>query len=194
MQPEENDPSAAQEAAIRRVQAGDTAAFADLVLTHEWLVRGWVATKCPPGGDVDDVAQRTFIEAFKNIGRYVPGTDFKAWLLTIARYQAMAECTRLRRLADYHERFVPHALALELEQRVMSPAPPVERRSEALRSCVAKLDAASRELLRLRYEQELPLAEIARTVGRSEGAIKKHFFHLRRKLHDCITAGLAAAP
>lgn len=90
------------ERAILRVQAGDADAFSELVRAFEWLVRSWVATKCPPGGEVDDVAQRTFIEAFKNIGRYEPGTDFRAWLLTIARYQAMAECTRLRRLTDYH--------------------------------------------------------------------------------------------
>jgi RNA polymerase sigma-70 factor (ECF subfamily) len=182
------------EEAIRRVQAGDAEAFASVLRAFEWLVRGWVAAKCPPGGDVDDVAQRTFIEAFKNIGRYEPGTNFKAWLLTIARYQVMAECTRLRRLADYHERYVPHALALELELRVMTPAPQAERRLELLRQCIAQLGATSRELLRLRYDGEHAIEEIARQLGRSPGAIKKHFFQIRRKLHDCVAASLPAEP
>lgn len=178
------------EAAIRRVQDGDLDAFTALVQTFEWLVRSWVATRCPPGGDSDDVAQRTFIEAFKNIGRYEPGTDFRAWLLTIARYQVMAECTRVRRLADYHERYLPHALAMELERRVVEILPQPERRLEILRHCIAALNAKSKELLRLRYDGELSLEQIGSQVGRSLGAIKKHFFLIRQKLHECVTARL----
>ena len=176
---------------IGQIQGGETSAFTEVVRQFEWPVRSWVASRCPPGGDADDVAQRTFIEAFKNIGRYVPGSDFKAWLLTIARYQVMAECTRLRRLADYHERYVPHALALELERR-MGEAPQPERRLELLKQCMETLDPAARELLRLRYEAGQPLEEIARHVGRSLGAIKKHFFFIRQKLHACVSQKLRA--
>lgn len=89
---------------------------------------------------------------------------------------------------------MPHALALELEARVMTPSPQTERRREVLRACIAKLNDTSRELLRLRYNGDFPLEEIARRVGRSDGAIKKHFFQIRRKLHDCITANLPTAP
>ncbi len=175
---------------VRRIREGDAEAFGAVVARYEWPVRSWVAARCPPAGDIDDVAQRTFIEAFKNIGRYQTGTDFKAWLLTIARYQVMAECTRLRRLADYHERYVPHALALELERRVVEPAPQAERRLDVLRGCIASLNESSRELVRLRYERGSSLEEIATQLGRSVGAVKKHFFQIRQKLHDCISARL----
>lgn len=178
------------DALVRRIADGDVNAFTALIRQFEWPVRSWVASRCSPAGDSDDVAQRTFIEAFKNIGRYQPGTDFKAWLLTIARYQVMAECTRIRRLADYHERYVPHALALELERRVVETTPQAERRLELLKECVTTLSDKSRELLRLRYDGELSLEQISGQVGRSLGAIKKHFFAIRQKLHACVSARL----
>ena len=178
---------AAIDALVLRVRAGDSEAFGDLVRAFEWPVRAWITARCPAGADADEVAQMTFVEAFKNIGRYEPGTDFAGWLFTIARYQVMGEMTRLRRLADYHERYFPHALALELERRAVSDEPVDERRLGALRVCLGALGEPARELLDQRYQHEVPLQQIADDLGRSVGAIKKSLFIIRRKLHDCLT-------
>ena len=43
-----------------------------------------------------------------------------------------------------------------------------------------------------RYEEEIPLAEMARRSGRSISAVKKQLWNLRRGLHDCIQARVAA--
>lgn len=174
---------------VRRVRAGDSESFGELVRAFEWPVRAWITARCPAGADADEVAQLTFVEAFKNIGRYEPGTDFAAWLFTIARYQVMGELTRLRRLADYHERYFPHALALELERRAVGDEPLEDRRLGALRACLAALGEPARQLLDQRYTHEVPLQRIADELGRSEGAIKKSLFLIRRKLHDCLTRG-----
>jgi len=98
------------------------AAFEKIVRRFERPVRAWVATHCPPGGDSDEVAQRTFIAAFTRLGEFEEGTNFPAWLFTIARYQLMTEATRLRRLADYQSRYAPDLLDRELERRA-SEAP-----------------------------------------------------------------------
>ncbi len=173
------------EAQIRRVREGDPAGFESIVRAFEWPLRTWVLAHCPPGGDADDVAQRAFIEAFKRIGEYAAGTDFRAWLFTIARYQLMAEATRLRRTADYHRRYAPIALAEELERRAAADAVPSER-LDRLRDCVSGLNPQAREILGQRYREELPLEEISRRSGRSVGALKKYLFTLRARLHDCI--------
>jgi RNA polymerase sigma-70 factor (ECF subfamily) len=175
------------DALVSRVRAGDAEAFGGLVRAFEWPVRAWITARCPAGADADEVAQLTFVEAFRNIGRYEPGTDFAAWLFTIARYQLMGELTRLRRLADYHERYFPHALALELERRAVSEEPVAEQRLGALRACLAELGEPARRLLDQRYTHEVPLQRIADGLGRSEGAIKKSLFLIRRKLHECLT-------
>ena len=172
------------EAQIRRVREGDPAGFEEILRAFEWPIRTWVVAHCPPGGDPDDVAQRTFIEAFKRIAEYAAGTDFRAWLFAIAKFQVMAEATRLRRIADYHRRYAPHALAEELRRRAESGAP-VERLDQ-LRECLRGLNPQARDILGQRYGEGLALEEISRRSGRSVGALKKYLFTLRARLHDCI--------
>ena len=180
------------DALVRRAQAGDDEAFGALVRAYEWAVRAWITARCPAGADADEVAQVTFVEAFQSLGRYQLGGDFRAWLFTIARYQVMAELTRLRRLADYHERYFPHALWQELERRALTLEDQHDDdRVIALRGCLNKLDATARGLLVQRYTDEIPVQQIADDCGRSLGAIKKHLFLLREQLHDCLTRQLA---
>jgi len=178
---------------IHRVRAGEADAFESVVRAYEWPIRAFVISRCPPAGDADDVAQNTFIAAFRRIGEYEPGTDFKAWLFAIARYELLAEQTRLRRKADYHSRYAPHALMAELERRATDPAEALEpsSRLQHLRACVRMLDERGRNLLRWRYDENAPLAEMAKRTSRSVGAIKKNLFVIRRKLHDCIEQRLA---
>ncbi|MFH5802635.1 sigma-70 family RNA polymerase sigma factor [Alienimonas sp. DA493] len=181
---------------VRRVQAGDLDAYAEVVRGCERLVRGWVGVRCPPGGDADEVAQKAFVEAFRHIDDYEPGTDFRAWLMTIARYQLMAECTRLRRVADYHSRYAPLALADALARQVERDR--LERASEHeaklghLQTCLGTLDDGARRLLAWRYRDELPLEQIADRTDRSVGAIKKNLHLLRKKLHECVRLKTAA--
>ncbi|MCG6156354.1 RNA polymerase sigma factor [Rubinisphaera margarita] len=175
---------------IQRVVDGDLDAFAEIIRVCQRPVRAWIVSRCPPGGDADDVAQKTFVAAFNRIDEYESGTDFRAWVFTIARYQLVAECTRLKRKADYHSRFVPHALNQELMRRAEEVAEEPARLTH-LRECLKQIEGKSREILDWRYASELPLAEIAQRSKRSVGAIKKHLFVLRQKLHDCIKQRLA---
>lgn len=181
---------------IRRVQAGDLDAFDAIIRAFEGSLRAWAITHCPPGGDADDVAQRTFIEIFRRIAEYRPGSDFKAWLFTVARFQMRAEITRLQRITDYHQRYAPRALADELLRRGDARDSEAETRLIQLKHCVQKLPEAHRQLLAERYEEGLPLEEIARRANRSVGAIKKHLFVLRGKLLECVqsSARWEAAP
>ena len=101
----------------RAAQAGDQDAQEAIVRHHQVAVRSWIAAHCPVGVDADDISQQTFVAALTRIEEFKVGTRFRAWLFTIARYQVMTEATRLRRLADYHSRYAPELMALELERR-----------------------------------------------------------------------------
>lgn len=171
---------------IRRVQAGDMDSFDAIIRAFEGSLRTWAIAHCPPGGDADDVAQRTFIEIFRRIAEYRPGSDFRAWLFTVARFQMRAEITRLQRITDYHQRYAPRAMADEMLRRGDSKDFEAEQRLNQLKLCVQKLPESHRQLLAERYEEGLPLDEIARRANRSVGAIKKHLFVLRSKLLDCV--------
>jgi RNA polymerase sigma-70 factor (ECF subfamily) len=177
---------------IRRARQGDVAAFEEIVRRFERPVRAWVATHCPPGGDSDEVAQKTFIAAFSRLQEFADGTSFPAWLFTIARYQLMTETTRLRRLADYHTRYAPDLLDRELERRASDPAGRMTARLAHLLTCLEGLGEPSRRFVDWRYTEQIPLQEMAERTGRSIAAVKKQLWILRQKLQECIEQKLAA--
>lgn len=177
---------------LLNAQKGDLDAFEAVVRQFEGPLRAWTIAHCPPGGDADDVAQKTFIEIFRRISEYRPGSDFRAWLFTVARFQMRAEVTRLQRLADYHQRYAPRALTDELQRRADSHLDEPAQRVEWLKQCVQKLSEPNRQILADRYEASLPLDEIARRTNRSVGAIKKQLFILRAKLLECVQASARA--
>ena len=174
---------------VRRIQAGDVSAFEGIVRRFEAEVRGWLISRCPPGGDPDNVAQNAFVEAFRRIGEFAPGTDFRAWLFTISRYQLLAECTRLKRHADYRSRYVLHSLSAELERRAATDEPD---RLLHLQECLSTLTQPVRSVIEWRYRDELSLQEIADRTNRSLAATKKWLFVLREKLRDCVDRKLSA--
>lgn len=183
------------DAYVARVQRGDSASFRPVVDATLGVVRALVVSRSLPGVDVDDVVQRTFVEAYKNIGDYEVGTAFSSWVLTIARYQLLRETTRLRRQADYHSRFVPHAVAAAVETRVEQRlGDEADARLEHLRECLEHLSESAREVLRYRYEGGDSIGEIAEAVSRTPGAVRKQLCLLRKQLHDCVTLKLGEQP
>lgn len=181
------------EDAIRRTREGETAAFEGVVRRFETSLRAWLAGHVPPGIDVDEVAQRTFVAAYTRLGDYTPGTRFEAWLFTIARYQLKTELTRLRRVADYHARYAPDLLQRELERRSSEPPESFVERLEYLQACVDSLGEHLRRFITWRYNEEIPLEEMANRSGRSVAAVKKQLWLIRQKLQQCVENRLAVA-
>jgi RNA polymerase sigma-70 factor (ECF subfamily) len=190
-----HSPSAADvliEAAIKQVRGGDVQAFAAVVRRFERPLRAWLATHAPPGADVDEIAQKSFVAAYARLREYAAGTNFAAWLFTIARYQLKTEATRLRRIADYHTRFAPDLLARELDRR-SEESETADDRLGLLRECLEGIDDRRRRFLTWRYDEAIPLTEMAERSGRSVMAVKKQLWLLRRQLQECVEGKVAAA-
>lgn len=184
---------AAIENAVRRTMAGETMAFEAIVQQFERPLRVWLATQAPPAIDVDDIAQRTLIAAFSQLSKYQLGTNFAAWLFTIARYQLKSELTRIRRIADYHTRFAPELLQRELERRSNSNPELQEMRLMQLKKCVKSLSEQESRFVSWRYDEGLPLEQIAADSGRSVAAIKKQLWKIRRRLQECVERHMSTA-
>jgi len=178
--------------AIRRVRDDGTVAFEVVVRRFERPLRAWLAVQAPPGVDVDEVAQRSFVAAFTRLSEYELGTNFAAWLFTIARFQLKTEVTRLRRIADYHARYAPDLLQRELERRSSELPELQQARLDHLKTCLGTLAEHLRRFITWRYEEEVPLDEMAARSGRSVPAVKKQLWKLRRKLQECVETRMAA--
>jgi len=192
MNPKESDNEVLVDDAISRVRKGNTAAFEVVVCRFERPLRAWLAVYAPPGVDVDDVAQSSFLTAYTRLGDYELGTNFAAWLFTIARFHLKTEVSRLRRVADYHTRYVPVLLHRELERRSSERPELLEIRLEYLQTCLGGLGEHVSRFIRWRYSDAIPLKEMAQRSGRSVAAVKKQLWQLRRQLHGCVETRMAA--
>ncbi len=180
------------DAAIRQVRGGDVQAFAAVVRRFERPLRAWLAAHSAPGVDIDEIAQTSFVAAYSRLDEYAAGTNFAAWLFTIARYQLKTETTRLRRIADYRSRYAPDLLARELDRRSCEPSADDEWLG-FLRECLEAVDDRRRRFLIWRYDEAIPLAEMAERSGRSVMAVKKQLWLLRRQLQACVEGKVASA-
>ncbi len=181
------------EKAIQLTRNGQTAAFEVVVRRFETSLRIWLAGHLPPGIDVDEVAQRTFVAAFSRLNEYTPGTRFDAWLFTIARYQMKTEITRLRRVADYHARYAPDLLQRELQRRSTEPPEMLSTRLDHLKQCLDGLGDHLRRYVRWRYDEEISLEEMASRCDRSVAAMKKQLWLIRQKLQKCVESRMATS-
>lgn len=177
--------------AIRRIRSGNTVEFEYVVRKFERPLRAWLAGCAPPGVDVDEVAQRSFVAAFSRLNEYRMGTEFGAWLFTIARFQLKTEATRLRRVADYHARYGLDLLQRELDRRSSERPEIEEARLEHLKRCVETLGEHLTRFITWRYDKEIPLDEMASRSGRSVAAVKKQLWKIRRTLQECIENRMA---
>jgi len=138
---------------LRWVRAEETAAFEPVVRRFQRPLRAWLVMRSPPGVDADDVAQQSLVLAFTRLAEFQPGTDFAAWLFTIAAFQLRGEASRLRRVADYHSRYAPEMFAYSLDHRVEQAPGLAEARLDNLRECVQSLAEPLRRFIARRYDE-----------------------------------------
>ena len=178
-------------AALTRTQQGDHDAFAEIVEALQWPLRCWLAVRCTPEVDPDEIAHVAFVEAFRCRDRYAPGTSVRAWIWGIARNKLLAELALARR------RNACQLSAEVLLTQVDADTPPAvgdeAREVLVLRRCLTRLTSSARDILSRHYDHGQPLAEIATVLGRTVAAIKKALFVSRRRLQQCVEAGRAEA-
>lgn len=161
------------------------AAYVRLLTEHQSMIRAYIVSLLPGAPGVDDVIQEANAVLWRKRTTFVPGTDFAAWALTIAKFQVMAhwKSLKLRRWVTLDEP-VLEKLAGEMEE-AMEPGTE-DARVDALRECLGELREADRELILQRYWRKTRLQDFAVISGRSVDALKVTLFRLRAGLKRCI--------
>jgi len=177
------------EQAIRSVQNGQVDQYKVVIVAYAERLRGALAGARAGGIDVDELAHLVFVEAFRSISRYTPGTDFFAWMIGIARNLRRDQHKRRGQEARKQQRYLQHLLASTAGEN--DDVPLDQRPLAALRICTASLTDDSRTVLGMRYAEEKPLEQIANRLGKSVSAIKFQLHAIRKKLRSCIKQRLA---
>jgi RNA polymerase sigma-70 factor (ECF subfamily) len=170
---------------VARVAAGDDTALRELFGRHApWLAVRLRAVM--PAADVEDVLQETFLAAWRGAGGYRPQGACGGWLWGIARRQA-ALLLRRRGPAERATTALPAVLGVR-QPDASDPAETVVARAE-LEVAVAALGpegSPEREVWRLMYEQDRPVAEVAELLGVPPGTVKSRAHRARRVLRAAL--------
>jgi RNA polymerase sigma-70 factor (ECF subfamily) len=168
---------------IDRAQAGDRAAFSQLVRLHQAVVRAYLGAHLRAGETADDLAQEVFLRAFRRLDAFqLPETGtMRPWLLGIARNLLLEHLRRPGRL----EALVDPDAAGETDQVVRDPVE-AERRIEALQRCVEKLAPAAARLVWRHYFERRTLASLAAEESKQESALRMRLLRIREVLRACI--------
>jgi RNA polymerase sigma-70 factor (ECF subfamily) len=167
--------SAEEAALVRRAQAGDRAAQADVVERYWERIYRWLYRLTRDRHTAEDLAQESLLRAFARLDSFEPGTNLGAWLFRIA-HNALANHYRANRRRK--------ALPSELADRSASPDRLAgdRERLHLMQSALDKLSPEFRAALLLRAEEGLSFHEIAQIVGTTEETARWRVFKARRRL------------
>lgn len=161
---------------VEEARAGEHAAFAALVTRYQQAIGGYLFHLIGDREVAFDLAQETFVRAYRALGRTRPGLQFKPWLYRIATNLAYDHLRRRRRIAW---------ISLHGIDRVVSGEPPgsVEER-DLVQQTLARLHPDERTVLLMCGLEQVSYPDAAATLGGSSEAIRKRFTrakeHFRR--------------
>ena len=150
-----------------RIEAAqkDPARFAALYEEHFERVYAFVARRVRDRAQAQDLTASVFEQALAALPRYQwRGKPFAAWLYRIAGNAVADHFAR-----SVRERSVPPPSPADPAEEEMAE---IERRALLYR-CVRELPADQRSVIGARFGEEKSIRDIARRMGRSEGAIKQ---------------------
>jgi RNA polymerase sigma factor (sigma-70 family) len=162
---------------VRAITHDDRNAFGILVERHQSAVRRFL--RHLTGGDAalaDDLAQETFIQAWRSLARFDGRSAFSTWLLGIAHNHGRNARRRSR----------PHTNLDESNAEVMA-IPATTAQSDLhhdLAAALDHLDPDERIALHLAYQQGLSHSEIAALLDWPIGTVKTHLARGKLRLRQ----------
>lgn len=164
---------------VVRCQLGDRGAFAQIVSVCQPRLRAYLNKMLPGRHDVDDVAQEVWADVFKDLGTISKPGSFLPWMYRIAHNRA-ARMMRSSRpptasLDDVKE-------AGEADDRVeFSPED-----AQAVHDALAQLSDAHREVLLLRFLEDMSYEDIAVVLQRPVGTVRSRIHNAKAALRRIL--------
>ena len=177
-----------QSALVQKAQRGDLAAFGQLVRAHQGWLRAGLRSKLRDWTAADDLAQDSFVTAFRKIKTYRGDGSFESWVNSIAQNH-FRNYIRKKREDYVGGEFELEALLSEGHEEI-----PVAGNNslDALRECLAQVKGLSRELLDSRYVEGKTIREISKESNHGYSSLTMKLHRLRSSLADCIQLKIQA--
>jgi RNA polymerase sigma-70 factor (ECF subfamily) len=179
---------------VRRCQAGDTEAFGELVTRYRTRVFSMIYNMVRSEQDAWDLAQDSFVKAWKSIRRFRGRSSFYTWIYRIVMNVTIDwlrkkqvkgggaefdDAIQLKEV-DPASKTVPKTDALPYETMERS-----EIRARIDRA-IAQLSPEQRAVILMKEIEEMQYHEIAEALGCSIGTVMSRLFYARKKLQNLL--------
>jgi RNA polymerase sigma-70 factor, ECF subfamily len=165
---------------VRRAQAGDMAAFEELVRRHQRGLFSYLYRMCRNTSDAEEMAQAAMIKAWEKLAGFRGASSFKTWLYRIGTNLCFNLRTRRKPTEELFETMAaPDSARPEqvLQQKV---------REEVVQRALARLPADQRAALVLSVYQDMSYREIAETMGKTVRAVDSLLFRAKTNVRKAL--------
>ena len=178
-----------EQALIKKAQLGDTAAFADLVTMHGTLVYNLALRTLSDPQEAEDVAQETFMRAWRALPRFRAESRLSTWLYSITTNLCYNRLPQLKReLAALDP---DTEINLPDERQIVEEALLSSEIIEQVQTAVDQLPEKYRLLITLRHIHGLSYADIATAANLPLGSVKTGIFRARQQLRHALAQELS---
>ena len=172
---------------VRRVQRGDSAAFDMLVRKYQHRVVALIGRYIPDWSECQDVAQETFIRAYRAMGNFRGDSQFYTWLHRIAVNTAKNHLVAHNRRPPTDDIDATEAEQFDGGIRLRDNDTPEREamREELERTVMKAVDALPEELriaITLREVEGLSYDEIAQKMDCPIGTVRSRIFRAREAI------------
>jgi RNA polymerase sigma-70 factor, ECF subfamily len=179
---------------VRQAQAGDTEAFDQLVSRFRTRVFGMIYNMVHNEQDAWDLAQDSFLKAWRSIARFRGQSSFYTWMYRIVM-NVTIDALRKKQVkgsgAEFNDevqlkeiepasRTVPHGDALPHERMEHKE---IRGRIDA---AIAQLSPEHRAVILMKEIEDMQYHEIAESLGCSIGTVMSRLFYARKKLQNLL--------
>lgn len=189
-----SEPMAAEsdKSLVRRAKSGCHVAYGELVRQHQAVIRATLARYLRDDNEVDELAQRVFISAYRSLDQFRGESKFSSWLIAIARHQvAMYIRGEVRR--RQRESTVAEIAIAEWTNGLAPESNQGTEKLDALAECLKRLPKTSQDIVRRFYFDREAIDSIAKGQSRSSGAIRMLLMRIRQVLASCVSQRLEAS-
>jgi RNA polymerase sigma-70 factor (ECF subfamily) len=167
---------------VLRCQAGDDGAFTELVGLYSGRIGYFVRRMLADAASADDVLQETWLAAFRGLGRLRSPAALPVWLYRIARDKACHELRRRRQWVELADD------AAAPDDPAAGEPPLAPEQAAAIHRGLERLAPPHREVLVLRFLEDMTYEDIAEVTGCPVGTVRSRIHYarqaLRREMED----------
>lgn len=168
---------------VLRCQAGDESAFATLY--SEFSPRTLAYARGIVGEDAEDVQQETWLAVYRGLKTLHDPGAFVVWVLRTTRHRAFNHLRRYRRERELADDIPLESIAAEDGDTQPAAFDAVD--SAAIDAAMAEMPPPQREVLLLRFRDDLSYAQIAQVTGVPIGTVRARLHYAKKRLHSLLT-------